>query len=174
MCGVFRRAGYYIITHDASFAYTKIRWTKTAATLRKKHLIVLAAALFAAALAAALYEMGDANPDDATVEVGIESVPDGENVVAISMTSSRPGCETASLCYVPAEITVSSGQTITWINEDRGFHTVTSGYYDTPDGSFDSEHLEPGQKFRHAFDESGTFHYYCRLHPWMEGTVVVS
>ncbi|MDC8437757.1 MAG: hypothetical protein LV468_02005, partial [Candidatus Nitrosotenuis sp.] len=66
--------------------------------MRKKYLVVAAvlfAAILAAILATALYEMGDANPDDATVEVGIKSVPDGENVVAISMTSSRPGCETA-------------------------------------------------------------------------------
>lgn len=172
MGGVFRRAGYYIITYDAS-SHTKIRWMAAAAVLQKKYL-VLAAILFVAALMAALYGMSNANPGEQTVDVGIEIVPDGEYVVAISMTSSRPGCEKTDMCYVPAEITVDSGQTITWVNEDRGFHTVTSGYYDTPDGSFDSEHLEPGQKFHHAFDESGSFHYYCRLHPWMEGTVVVS
>ncbi|HEX9845679.1 MAG TPA: plastocyanin/azurin family copper-binding protein [Candidatus Nitrosotenuis sp.] len=96
-----------------------------------------------------------------------------QRTVLITVSSSRPGCEATNTCYVPAEITASSGEIITWVNEDSAFHTVTSGYYDTYDGIFDSGQLDPAEKFSYSFDETGSFHYYCKLHPWMEGMVVV-
>ena len=97
-----------------------------------------------------------------------------ENPVSITMSSSRPGCDNTDSCFVPAMTVISSGQSVTWINNDSGFHTVTGGYYDTPDGTFDSGQLDPNQKFSHKFDEAGNFHYYCRLHPWMQGEVDVN
>lgn len=94
-------------------------------------------------------------------------------LVSITMSSSRPGCENINACYVPPETTIKVGGTVTWINDDSAFHTVTSGYYDTYDGVFDSGQLDPAQKFSYEFDEEGDFHYYCKLHPWMEGKVIV-
>ncbi len=96
-----------------------------------------------------------------------------QHLVAIVMSSSRPGCE-ATDCYLPTQIQIKSHETITWINEDRGFHTVTTGYYDTPDGMVESEQIAPTESFSFTFADPGEFHYYCRLHPWMEGTVIVS
>ena len=94
-------------------------------------------------------------------------------LVLITVSSSRPGCEDVDRCYVPSEITVSSGEAVTWVNDDSAFHTVTSGHYDAYDGVFDSGQLDPAEKFLYIFDEAGAFHYYCKLHPWMEGNVVV-
>lgn len=93
--------------------------------------------------------------------------------VSITMSSSRPGCEADDTCYVPNQIVVDSGQTITWINEDSAFHTVTSGHYDQHDGMFDSGQLDPAQKFSYTFAEPGQFSYYCKLHPWMEGEIII-
>ena len=93
--------------------------------------------------------------------------------VAIAMSASRPGCENTG-CYLPTELSISKHDSVTWINGDRGFHTVTTGYYDTPDGIFDSGHVSPSEKFSYTFDQSGEFHYYCRLHPWMEGKIIVN
>jgi plastocyanin len=95
------------------------------------------------------------------------------SLVSIVMSSSRPGCETTG-CYLPTTITIDAGNAVTWINEDRGLHTVTTGYYDVPDGMIESEQISPQDKFSFTFDASGEFHYYCRLHPWMEGTVIVN
>lgn len=97
-----------------------------------------------------------------------------QRTVSITVSSSRPGCEKSHACYVPEEITIGFGESLTWINDDSAFHTVTSGYYDVHDGSFDSGQLDPAQRFSHTFDETGSFHYYCKLHPWMEGIVVVN
>ena len=86
---------------------------------------------------------------------------------------SRPGCEETDSCYVPSIITVKQGEQVTWSNEDVAFHTITSGIYGEPSALFDSGHLDPGQNFSFVFDEKGTIDYFCSLHPWMAGKVIV-
>jgi len=86
---------------------------------------------------------------------------------------SRPGCQETDSCYVPSMFTVKQGQTVTWKNEDVAFHSVTSGIYGEPTTLFDSGHLDPEQKFSVTFGEHGTFDYFCTLHPWMAGKVIV-
>ena len=86
---------------------------------------------------------------------------------------SRPGCEETDSCYVPTIITVKQGNQVTWSNEDVAFHTITSGFYGEPSALFDSGHLDPGEKFSFVFNEKGTIDYFCKLHPWMAGKVIV-
>ncbi len=86
---------------------------------------------------------------------------------------SRPGCDETDSCYIPSKITVKQGEQVTWSNEDVAFHTVTSGIYGDPNALFDSGHLDPGQKFSFVFNEKGTIAYFCTLHPWMDGKVIV-
>ena len=86
---------------------------------------------------------------------------------------SRPGCEEIDRCYIPSMITISAGESVTWVNEDSAFHSVTSGFYDEPIDLFDSGYLDPFDSYTLTFDEAGTFDYFCTLHPWMEGKVVV-
>ena len=86
---------------------------------------------------------------------------------------SRPGCEETDRCYIPSVITISSGESVTWVNEDSAFHSVTSGFYDEPQTLFDSGHMDPFDSYTLTFDEAGTFDYFCTLHPWMEGQVIV-
>ena len=93
--------------------------------------------------------------------------------VIMPIKVSRPGCEETNSCYLPSIITINQGQQVTWSNEDVAFHTVTSGLYDEPSDLFDSGHLDPEEKFIVSFDEPGTFDYFCTLHPWMAGKVIV-
>jgi len=86
---------------------------------------------------------------------------------------SRPGCEEIDRCYIPSNIIIEKGKQVTWVNEDSAFHSVTSGFYETPTELFDSGHLDPYESYTLTFDESGTFDYFCTLHPWMKGQVIV-
>ncbi|QDI89720.1 hypothetical protein Nisw_06790 [Candidatus Nitrosopumilus sp. SW] len=86
---------------------------------------------------------------------------------------SRPGCEETDRCYIPSEIRIAVGESVTWVNEDSAFHSVTSGFYDEPIDLFDSGYLDPFESYTLTFDETGTFDYFCTLHPWMEGQVIV-
>ncbi len=67
------------------------------------------------------------------------------------------------------------GDTIVWSNAETAFHTVTSGSEsDGLDGLFDSKEFAPGKSFTYKFSEIGHYPYYCTLHPWMMGTIIVT
>jgi len=96
--------------------------------------------------------------------------------VSVPSGSSVPGCEETNACWIPAQVTVDVGGTVTWSNDDTAAHTVTSGV--TSDGNsigleFDSGLFLAGSTFSHKFQSSGTFDYFCIVHPWMQGSVIV-
>jgi len=75
-----------------------------------------------------------------------------------------------NFAFTPAEITVSPGTTVTWLNRDDIPHTVT----DAADAkTFKSAPLDTGDSFSHTFDAPGTYRYFCSLHAHMQGTIVV-
>ena len=77
--------------------------------------------------------------------------------------------EIKGFAYNPATITVSSGTTVTWTQQDSAVHTVTS----VSGNILDSKNLVKGQTFSYTFDETGTFKYFCSNHPSMKGEVIV-
>ena len=80
----------------------------------------------------------------------------------------------ADKCYAPSTVQIKIGGTVTWKNVDALPHTVTSQKVPTPDLSFDSGMITTGGSFNHKFDKTGTYDYYCMVHPWMIGKVTVS
>lgn len=85
--------------------------------------------------------------------------------------------------YLPTKLTVSTNDTVTWTNLDQEKHSVTSGQSSgregvtgksgTPDGLFDSGLFGMNEKWSHVFEKPGTFEYFCSIHPWMYGIIVV-
>ena len=75
----------------------------------------------------------------------------------------------ATKAYSPSVIQVSSGTTVTWKNDDQIIHTVTD-----LGGEFDSGFIQPAETWQYTFDSNGFYYYYCSIHPWMEGAVIVS
>ena len=97
-----------------------------------------------------------------------------ETMVSLPAGTSVPGCEETNECYIPYEVTIDVSDEVTWSNDDTAAHTVTSGTpADGPDGLFDSSLFMAGTTFSHTFEEEGTFDYFCMVHPWMVGTVMV-
>ena len=96
-------------------------------------------------------------------------------VVNNALGSSTPGCEDTNSCFDPNPVTIAMGGTVTWENVDNAAHTVTSGSpADGPDGVFDSSLIMAGgATFSHTFDAVGTYDYFCMVHPWMAGSVIV-
>jgi len=71
--------------------------------------------------------------------------------------------------FGPMTLTVSSGTTVTWINNDDVPHTVVSE--DTK--TFKSGALDTGDKFSYTFTKPGKYPYFCSVHPKMMAEIVV-
>lgn len=70
--------------------------------------------------------------------------------------------------FTPSALTIESGETVRWFNDDASPHTVSAG-----DGGWDSGNLVPGQAFERRFADPGSYAYLCRYHPGMIGTIEV-
>jgi plastocyanin len=73
-----------------------------------------------------------------------------------------------NFAFGPARLVVSPGTRIIWTNQDSDPHTVTS-----TTGIWASEALDTGSQFARVFTTAGAFPYYCTIHPFMHGTIVV-
>ena len=89
--------------------------------------------------------------------------------------SATPGCEETDDCFIPSTVTIHPGGTVTWENTDNAAHTATSGSpTDGPDGVWDSSLMMVGGSYSVTLDDEGTYPYFCMVHPWMQGTVIVA
>jgi plastocyanin len=73
--------------------------------------------------------------------------------------------------FVPANVTVAPGTTVTWTFEGPAPHTSTSSAGASV--RWDSGTKRPGERYSFTFDAAGTHHYHCTLHPRMQGSVTV-
>ncbi len=72
-------------------------------------------------------------------------------------------------CFEPSIVRVDVGATVTWRNESDQPHSVTG--QNASWGSY--EELLNGAATSRAFETTGTYAYYCMIHPGMIGVVVV-
>ena len=131
--------------------------------------IILGISISIIGLSLSNYNFEETNSEKTTVKV--EEIIKADVIIPIKV--SRPGCDIEDICYIPSNIVVEKGKSVTWLNEDSSFHSVTSGFYPEPSGLFDSGHLDPYQSYTLSFDEFGTYDYFCTLHPWMKAQVIV-
>jgi plastocyanin len=99
--------------------------------------------------------------------------------IVVPMTAARAGTSDVDIrdtSYQPSELTITTGDSVTWTNFDSTAHSVTSD-----DGSFDSSPscvaglncMNGGASFPHTFNSAGRFTYHCRVHDTMHGTITV-
>ena len=131
--------------------------------------IILGISISIIGLSLSNYNFEETNSEKTTVKV--EEIIKADVIIPIKV--SRPGCDIEDICYIPSNIVVEKGKSVTWVNEDSSFHSVTSGFYGEPTGLFDSGYLDPYQFYTLSFDEFGTYDYFCTLHPWMKAQVIV-
>jgi plastocyanin len=71
--------------------------------------------------------------------------------------------------FIPARLTVPLGTTITWINDDEDMgHNVVS-----TSNAFESKLFVTGGHYSFTFTAPGTYEYFCEVHPFMRGKIVV-
>jgi plastocyanin len=70
--------------------------------------------------------------------------------------------------FAPTALTVKAGSVVSWTNQDNEPHTVASDA-----GVFRSGALDTNDTFTFKFDQPGTYHFLCSIHPYMVGTITV-
>ncbi|MDH5696974.1 MAG: PEFG-CTERM sorting domain-containing protein [Nitrosopumilus sp.] len=98
-----------------------------------------------------------------------------EVTISAAEGSGAPGCEeTAEGCYLPGTATVDVGGMVIMSNPDTAAHTFTAGSpTDGPTGEFDTGLLMAGGSFEYSPNTAGEIPYFCMVHPWMKGTIIV-
>ncbi len=86
----------------------------------------------------------------------------------IAHAAGDPGVTVVDFAFDPATTTIHVGDTVTWTNTGNAPHTATAN-----NGSFNTPLLQHGQSASHTFSQPGTYTYYCTVHPFMKGTIVV-
>ena len=104
--------------------------------------------------------------------IAIEPSAFADVTVTNAAGSETPGCEPD--CFIPSTVTIEVGETVTWDNTDTAAHTATAGSAtDGPTGVWDSSLIMAGGSYSYTADTAGTYDYFCMVHPWMEGVVIV-
>ncbi|MDH3312519.1 MAG: PEFG-CTERM sorting domain-containing protein [Nitrosopumilus sp.] len=98
-----------------------------------------------------------------------------EVTIEAALGSGAPGCEdSAEGCYIPSTATVDAGGKVIMSNPDTAAHTFTAGSpEDGPSGEFDTGLLMAGNSFEWSPDTVGEVPYFCMVHPWMQGLIIV-
>jgi plastocyanin len=74
----------------------------------------------------------------------------------------------ANFAFDPAILTITTGSTVTWTNNDTVSHNIAAD-----DGSWGSNSLAKGDTFSYTFTQAGIFSYHCGVHPSMKATITV-
>lgn len=88
---------------------------------------------------------------------------------AVAAPESAPAeMDQKDMTFEPHVLAVTKGTTVKFLNSDSVAHNVFS-----PEGGYDLGTWQQGESKEHTFDKAGVYTQLCRLHPEMEGYVVV-
>jgi plastocyanin len=98
-------------------------------------------------------------------------------LMATAAHAASEGVSIQNFSFMPSQLTVRVGDTVTWTNNDSpNYHTVSGAAFDSSPACMTMTGvgcLQPGQHFSHTFSTAGSFDYHCNVHSSMTGTVVV-
>jgi len=100
----------------------------------------------------------------------VGDLKDSTHVSVVAAPGSALVTMVAPTSFSPASVTIGSGQSVTWQNNDDVNHTTTSAT-----GVWDSGTMTPGQTYTVYFPTPGVYLYHCAIHGalFMSGTIIV-
>jgi plastocyanin len=112
-----------------------------------------------------------ATPAETPVGVAVTPIQTPSSPVSSATPQAASGgkivdISISNFAFNPASVTVSTGDTVRWTNQDSTTHTVTGS-------SFKSGSLAQGDTYEFKFTEPGVYDYACSIHPSMKGTITV-
>jgi amicyanin len=91
-----------------------------------------------------------------------------EQNLAANTPTAAASVRIGNFTFMPVEITIAPGTTVTWTNEDDIPHAVAAS-----NKAFRSKVMDTEQHYSFTFTAPGTYDYFCSLHPHMQGKVIV-
>ena len=70
--------------------------------------------------------------------------------------------------FLPSLLEMSSGETVTWVNDDGAPHSIAVN------NGTASDTVMPGSSYSANFDRPGDYDYLCSIHPYMTGKIIVT
>jgi plastocyanin len=105
--------------------------------------------------------------------VGLGSLPgcfsDRPSTGPTPPASSGTAIAISDFAYLPANLSIPTGDTVTWTNMDDVSHTASAD-----NDAFDSGVFGGGASFQLEAGPPGIYTYFCRIHPFMKGTLTVT
>jgi plastocyanin len=102
-------------------------------------------------------------------EVSGGARPLGRGTAGPLQTGGDPRVRMVDNAFRPRTLNISRGDRVTWVNRGDNVHTSTSNR-----GLWDSDLMQPGERFSRRFRRAGTFRYHCEIHANMTGRIVVA
>jgi len=94
------------------------------------------------------------------------------SVAAVSPAApASPAAHTVQIkgfAFSPKSLTITAGETVRFVNGDQEAHTVVADK-----GAFNSGGLDTNDSWLVRLQKPGTYSYFCSLHPYMKGTIIV-
>src|SRR5437660_325505 len=81
-------------------------------------------------------------------------------VTVVQMVENPPG----HYIFQPSSITITAGSVVVWIDNSDAPHTVTSDP-SAPSAFNTTQNVTQGKTFALQFNQAGTYHYHCNIHP---------
>ena len=91
--------------------------------------------------------------------------------IALLGAAHAPASSTVTIsgfALSPKVVTVNAGDSVTFVNKDQEAHTIVA-----TGGAFASSGLDTNDKWTVRLTKPGTYAYFCSLHPYMKGTLIV-
>merc|ERR1719399_1603302 len=101
--------------------------------------------------------------------------------IAAETKMVKMGSDSGQLVFIPDEVKICKGDSVTWVNNKGGPHNVVFDEDEIPSGfntagySMEDQLGDEGATYTKKFDIAGTYGYYCEPHVGggMKGTLIV-
>jgi plastocyanin len=84
-----------------------------------------------------------------------------------AQTSVRVTVTVRNFAFQPKKLEIAKGTKVVFSNASESQHTATRA------GVFNTRRIQPGTSKTVQFQQKGTFPYHCKIHPFMQGKIVV-
>lgn len=155
--------------------YMKKRKKRQDSFFKSNLFIVFAAVIVVLIILFLLYMFSDKSNNNGNEDI-INNLEEEQTTESIEKTLEPKTYEVEikNFKFVPNKITIKSGDSVLWTNNDHGDNTITSEVKSSVEKKeLDSGVISKGYRYLHIFNNKGMYKYYSINNPYMKGVIYV-